>query len=51
LNPNFKATFILDYTFEIKQPIKFEVRDIDGDNFDRLGNVETTVGILFGSKN
>ncbi|CAD8072644.1 unnamed protein product [Paramecium sonneborni] len=51
LNPNFQTSIILDYIFEIKQPLRFEVRDVDGDNFDDLGFVETTVGIIFGSRN
>ncbi|CAD8066081.1 unnamed protein product [Paramecium sonneborni] len=51
LNPNFQTSIILDYIFEVKQPLKFEVRDVDGENFDDLGCVETTVGIMFGSRN
>ncbi|KAM3142691.1 hypothetical protein pb186bvf_005075 [Paramecium bursaria] len=51
LNPNFQKVFVLDYIFEIKQPIKFEIRDVDGDNFDDLGFCETTIGNMFGAKN
>ncbi|CAD8149567.1 unnamed protein product [Paramecium octaurelia] len=51
LNPTFQTALILDYIFEVKQPLRFEVRDVDGDNFDELGFVESTVGIIFGSKN
>lgn len=43
--------FILDFIFEIKQPIRFEVRDVDGDNFDDLGYCETTIGNMFGAQN
>lgn len=37
--------------FEIKQPIRFEVRDIDGNDFDDLGSAESTIGNLFGARN
>ncbi|KAM3142687.1 hypothetical protein pb186bvf_005071 [Paramecium bursaria] len=51
LNPNFQKVFVLDFIFEIKQPIRFEVRDVDGDNFDDLGFCETTIGNMFGAQN
>lgn len=41
----------MEYIFESKQPIRFEVLDDDGDSSDPLGHVETTVGTLFGAKN
>ena len=41
----------MEYIFETKQLIRFEVLDDDGDTSDRLGQVETTVGTLFGAKN
>lgn len=52
MNPNFQKTFVIDFIFEQAQPIKFEVVDVDGKNsFDLIGNYETTVGKLMGSKN
>ncbi|CAD8071975.1 unnamed protein product [Paramecium sonneborni] len=51
LNPNFKKSFQLDYVFEVVQPIKFEVRDDDGDTSELIGQIETTIGALFGAKN
>ncbi|CAD8153532.1 unnamed protein product [Paramecium octaurelia] len=51
LNPNFKRTFQLDYVFETVQPIRFEVRDDDGSNSELIGQVETTIGTLFGARN
>ncbi|KAM3142693.1 hypothetical protein pb186bvf_005077 [Paramecium bursaria] len=51
LNPNFQKVFVLDFIFELKQPIRFEIRDIDGDSFDDLGFCETTIGNMFGAKN
>jgi Ca2+-dependent lipid-binding protein len=52
LNPNFTKTFTLDYIFESRQDIKFDVFDDDskGDNDDYLGTVETTVGALMGAR-
>lgn len=32
LNPNFSKTFIIEYFFECKQPLRFEVNDYDGKN-------------------
>ncbi|CAD8153924.1 unnamed protein product [Paramecium pentaurelia] len=51
LNPTFQTSIILDYIFEIKQPLRFEVRDVDGEKYDDLGFVESTVGTIFGSRN
>jgi len=52
LNPNFTKTFILDYYFEVKQKLKFEIIDIDGPNqTEFVGEVFTTLGEIVGSKN
>ena len=50
-NPNFKQTFVIDYLFESRQDIKFEIMDDDGseNNNDYIGIVETTVGALMGA--
>lgn len=52
LNPNYAKTFALDYIFESRQDIRFDVYDDDnnGDKDDYIGTVETTVGALMGAK-
>ena len=51
LNPDFKATIVVGYSFEQAQRIKFEVIDDDGSNsFDLIGDVETTLGNIMGAK-
>ena len=52
LNPIFKKTFILDYIFEEKQSLRFEVWDNDASSGDDLiGSVETSLGNIVGSRN
>lgn len=51
LNPNFTKSFLVDFVFEVKQPIRFEVRDDDGQSSEEIGFVETTIGSLVGAKN
>lgn len=52
LNPNFKKTFTMEYIFEVRQTLRFEVWDNDTDsNDDLIGGVETTIGNIVGSKN
>jgi hypothetical protein len=51
LNPEFKTTFVVNYFFEKVQPLKFIM--IDGDHsedFDVIGQIETTMGNIMGSK-
>jgi len=51
LNPDFKKTIIVDFMFESKQPLKFEVWDVDDSGKDDLiGSVETTVGEIMGAR-
>lgn len=50
LNPNFTKPVTLDYIFESRQDIKFDVWDDDNGNDDFIGTVETTVGALMGAK-
>jgi len=51
LNPDFKTTILVDFIFETKQTIKFEVWDMDkGGKDDLIGVVETTVGEIMGAK-
>lgn len=51
LNPTYQKTFQLDFIFESKQDIRFDIYDDDGngDKDDFIGTVETTVGALMGA--
>jgi len=54
LNPNFVKTFDVDFIFEKQQYIRLDVVDIDderGSKWELIGQVESTIGKLFGSKN
>ena len=52
LNPNFFKTFRVEFIFEVQQTIKFEVIDVDSSSsFDFIGEVETNVGKIVGSRN
>lgn len=52
MNPNFKKSFTVDYTFEVKQDCYFEVQDEDdGNSFDHLGECYTTIGAIVGARN
>ena len=52
LNPSFSRNFILDFHFEMKQKLRFEVVDYDGPNkFDFIGEVYACLGDLVGAKN
>ena len=52
LNPIFKKTFIVDYIFEEKQALKFEVWDHDTSGSDDLiGSVESSLGTIVGARN
>lgn len=45
-------SFLLDYVFEVRQDLRFEVRDDDGKgSFDLIGVCETTLGGIVGAKN
>ena len=54
LNPNFHKSFQVDYIFEARQELKFEVYDEDdkdnAKNDDFIGSVETTLGALAGAR-
>jgi Ca2+-dependent lipid-binding protein len=54
LNPNFTKSFMVDYVFEARQDLKFEVFDEDDKkdarNDDFIGSVETTLGALAGAR-
>ena len=51
LNPDFKKTIQVDFIFETKQPLKFEVWDVYKTSQDDLiGVVETTVGGIMGAR-
>lgn len=52
LNPNFSKTITVDYVFEVRQPIKFEVWDWDSPTKSEfLGSIESTVGAIVGARN
>jgi Ca2+-dependent lipid-binding protein len=54
LNPNFKKSFMVDFIFEARQELKFEVMDeddkLDSKNDDFIGSVETTLGAMAGAR-
>jgi len=55
LNPEFNKKFIVDYSFEERQPVKFEIYDWDADSHklsvhDFLGRCETTLGSIVSSQ-
>ena len=52
LNPNFAKSFQIDYIFESRQDIRFDIFDDDGkgNQDDFIGYVETTVGNLMGAR-
>lgn len=52
LNPNFTKSFVVDYIFETRQELRFEVYDEDDKkNDDLIGIVDATLGALAGAKN
>ncbi|CAD8134439.1 unnamed protein product [Paramecium octaurelia] len=54
LNPDWKTTIQMDFIFEIKQELRFEVWDHDDGTIDKddlIGVVNTTVGEIMGSRN
>lgn len=52
LNPDYAKSFPIDYIFESRQDIRFDVFDDDGngEEDDFIGYVETTVGTLMGAR-
>ena len=51
LNPDFKTRFNVNYFFEKRQRLKFQMIDWDGDGeFDTIGSIETTLGQIMGQK-
>jgi len=54
LNPSWEKKFVVDYSFEERQVVKFEIYDWDNDsnklsNQDFLGRSETTLGAIVSS--
>jgi hypothetical protein len=50
LNPDFSTSFTVAYYFEKVQHFKFMVVDVDnGESFDTIGEIETTMGNLMGA--
>lgn len=55
LNPEFNKKFVVDYSFEERQPVKFEIYDWDEESnklsvHDFLGRCETTLGSIVSSQ-
>lgn len=55
-NPEWLTKFVIDYSFEERQDVKFEIYDWDSTNnklsmHDFLGRCETTLGAIVSSKN
>jgi Ca2+-dependent lipid-binding protein len=52
INPNFARSFLVDYIFESRQDLRFEVYDDDhkGSQDDFIGYAETTLGNLMGAR-
>lgn len=54
LNPNFQKSFVMNYVFEARQDLRFEVMDEDDKtnsaNDDYIGWAETTLGACAGAK-
>ena len=51
LNPSWEKKFVLDYSFEERQLLKFEVYDLDSasqrlSNHDFLGRIESPLGVI-----
>ena len=50
LNPRWQTKFLLDYKFEEKQMVRFEIYDIDSqleqkmDDHDKLGHIDCSLG-------
>ena len=49
-NPDFAQTITLDYYFEKTQKLKFVMEDVDGNSFDKIGSVKTTIAAIMGKK-
>lgn len=52
MNPTFSKSFTIDFIFESRQDIRFDIYDDDGKGSqdDYIGFVETTVGALMGAR-
>ena len=51
LNPDFSTKFTINYYFEKKQQLKFQMIDWDGaGDYDTIGEVESTMGAIMGAK-
>ncbi len=50
LNPDFTTTFNIDFYFEKQQYLKFQVYDVDDNGLEHIGDCETTISKIMGSK-
>lgn len=51
LNPDFKKSFAMAYSFEKMQKVRFVVQDVDVTEKEEIGYVETTIGNIMGARN
>ena len=51
LNPDFEQALTVAYFFEKLQKLRFEIIDDDGSgSYDKIGEIETSMGALMGAK-
>jgi hypothetical protein len=50
LNPDFKSRILLNYFFEKAQNLKFMMIDGDGQDYDLIGEIQTSMGKVMGAK-
>ena len=51
LNPDFKKSFEVVYSFEKQQRLRFDVFDVDLNDKEVIGYFETTIGYIMGARN
>ena len=51
LNPDFKRSFEVNYSFEKQQKLRFNVWDKDINDMEEIGYIETSMGNIMGSRN
>jgi len=51
LNPDFKKSFQVNYSFEKQQKLRFNVWDKDINDMEEIGYLETSMGSIMGARN
>ena len=51
LNPDFKKSFQVTYSFEKSQKLRFNVWDKDLNSMEEIGYIETSMGSIMGARN